>query len=356
MNGLVLSGGGARAAYQIGALKALFQLLPDEEKDFKLIFGSSIGAVNGALIAAGLRKSPEEAIASIEELWRERTFSNSFAGTFSMAFVRSLRVGFLQYLRPGPGPTSTAIFDPSPLSRRIDELLYDFGGASVDSHPTGLASLGVMATEEGFTRKSVLIVNSTLPDSEVNLDGSRFNIHRVNHLSAAHLLASAALPFVLPPVKLDTDEKNIVLVDGGIANNLPVDPAVRFGAKRVILIDTSGKKWWHDFHGRPYYTAESWAIDPTPGSSCALPNDFMEIVSPNSFGKILKNSIGSSTKDFMRALGPIWPVYRFLNNRMGEECALETISYTVLHKPYIAALIDLGFEETKRSYEACKNQ
>ena len=131
MNGLVLSGGGARAAYQVGALKALYESLPENEREFQLIFGSSIGAVNGALVAAGLRKGPNQAIEALEDVWRERTFSNSFAGTLSMAFMRSLRVGFLQYLRPGPGPTSTAIFDPSPLSQRIDELLYEFGGASI---------------------------------------------------------------------------------------------------------------------------------------------------------------------------------------------------------------------------------
>jgi len=353
MNGLVLSGGGARAAYQVGALKALYESLPEAEQDFQLIFGSSIGAVNGALVAAGLRKGSKEAVQALEEVWRERTFSNSFAGTLSMAFMRSIRMGFLQYLKPGAGPTSTAIFDPSPLSQRIDELLYDFGGASVDQHPAGLSAVGVMATEEGASRKSVLIVNSSTPVSDVNLEGSRFGIHTVNHLSASHLLASAALPFVLPPVKLDTEEKNILLVDGGIANNLPVDPAVRFGAKNVVLIDTSGKKWWHDFHNRPYYTAETWAIDPTPGANCLVPSEFMEIVSPSSFGKILKNSIGSTTREFIRALGPVWPVYQFLNKKMGEECALETISYAVLYKPYIAALIELGYDETKRSYADC---
>lgn len=346
MKGLVLSGGGVRAAYQVGVLKALIETSSPEERDFQILFGSSIGAVNTVLYAAGLRKSPEDAIEIMESLWRERTLANSFAGNISMAFLRSIKVAFLQCLQPGPAPTSTSIFNPTPLSQTIDETLFSLGGASIDNHPANLKAIGVTATAEGESRRSVLLANYLNEPTDEMAKGMRFEIHKVNHFSSSHILASAALPFVLPPVKIDIEDTSLELIDGGIANNLPVDPAVRFGAEDVILVDTSGKKWWHDFHERPYDTQETWAIESSIGSSCIRPQKFKEILSPVSFGSVLKDCMGSSTKDLIQALGPMLPVYKVLKTSMGEELALEAVSYTTLYKPYIEKLLDLGYKET----------
>src|SRR5262245_39567198 len=91
--GLVLSGGGARAAYQVGALKALVKFFegPTREK-ITVITGSSIGAINGLCVASCLKTGLGHAVSQLEEMWRIRNFRNTFEGTPSQAFIRAIKM------------------------------------------------------------------------------------------------------------------------------------------------------------------------------------------------------------------------------------------------------------------------
>ncbi|MEZ4753654.1 MAG: patatin-like phospholipase family protein [Bdellovibrionota bacterium] len=92
-----------------------------------------------------------------------------------------------------------------------------------------------MTTKEGIEeRKPLLFLSSHTDFEEDLLKGASFEVYRVDELHAVHGFASAALPSVLPPVEIDTDQGMIRLVDGGISQNVPVDPCVRLGASRVI--------------------------------------------------------------------------------------------------------------------------
>lgn len=368
MIGLVLSGGGARAAYQAGALKALGELLPSRSPqelgpDISVIMGSSLGAINGVILSAGLKTSYQAAVDSLLQLWGDRTFENTFGGSISTTLLRSLKVGFLQYLKPGPRSTATAIFDPSPLRQSMDEVLFSFGGASVDTNSNSpVKTIGVMTTQESdvaalsgskkqsSSREGLLLVNSESKlDAQTSDQGLSYSLHYVNHLSSSHAFASAALPFVMPPVQIDLEDKEVSLVDGGIIDNLPIDPAVRFGASKVIMIDTSGKRWWHDYYGEAYDTAEPWAVCPPHGSYCLRPAFVEAIRSKKSFGKILRDNMGRTTRDYIRTFGPVWPIYQVLNSRVGEEVAFEILSYAVIHQPYLNALIELGYQEARET-------
>lgn len=345
---LVLSGGGTRAAYQVGALKALYEYY-DNHLPYEIIIGSSMGAVNGVILSAALRGGSESAINVLEKVWLERTFENTFGGSLSFTLLRSIRIAFMQYLSPGPNSTSASIFDPTPLRQRIDEILFDFGGASVDEHPMNLRTVGVMTTMDGDTRKGLLIANvDQRAKEQLLMQGAQFDVHEVNHLSSSHAFASAALPAVLPPVELTLDEKKVKLVDGGISDNIPVDAAVRYGANHVTLLDTSGKRWWHDHYERPYDTAEPWEPQAEEGAFCLTPLFLKEICNQAAFGPILKDSLGTSTKDNIRALGPTWPIYKLIEKKMGETVALEIMTYAVIHPPYIKALLDLGYNEARQ--------
>ena len=352
--GLVLSGGGSRGAYQVGALKALAKVLTNERDQIRVIVGSSVGGVNGIILGGCLRLGFSEAVSYLDSIWRERTFRNTFRGSPSRAFVRALQVALVRYSSPGPVATSVAVFDPTPLRDRIDDVLNEITGT--DRGGTYLSdsvhAVGVMATIEGKARRPVVFACSRAAISDEDMRGTSFSISYVERLSAAHALASAALPSVLPPVKLSVADETVKIVDGGISDNFPVDPAVRLGANRIINIDTSGRRWWFDQYKEPHDTRPTWEVPAQDDTFCMMPMGGFEIVNNSGLGSVLKATAGRSTKDFIAALGPVWPIFRILKRKLGEDLAYEVLSYVALHPYYFEALLELGFKETEEKLKA----
>ena len=147
--GLVLSGGGSRAAYQAGALRALLPYLEGKTNPFSVIIGSSIGAINGLLLAACAKEGLAKSVEVVEELWRERTWRNTFGGSPTSSFFRAIKMASVQYFSPGPNATNMAIFDPSPLMKRIDEIIDLYGGLAPHEREPHLKAVAVMTTIEG---------------------------------------------------------------------------------------------------------------------------------------------------------------------------------------------------------------
>lgn len=343
--GLVLSGGGSRSAYQVGALKAIAKYLSENDSKLSIITGSSIGAVNSIVLGGCLSQGLERSIEILESVWRERTYSNTFGGSPTNAFLKAIQVAIFRYSSPGPSQTSLAIFDPTPLQQRIDSILEQYkptNGFLAD----GLKAVAVMATVEGKERKSLLFACSREKIDEQFISGATFNISYVDKLTAAHGLASAALPSVLPPVHLNVESKQVRLVDGGISDNTPVDPALRLGANRIITIDTSGRRWWFDKYKQPYYSRPTWEIPATEQTFCLTPYEYFHILNNSGMGEVLKQTAARSTRDFIIALGATWPIFKILKHKMGEMLAYEVMSYVALHPGYIEALIDVGYRET----------
>lgn len=344
--GFVLSGGGSRAAYQAGALKALAPYIKKSGDPISVIIGSSIGAINGLLLGACLKKGFEDAVDQIDLMWRERNFRNTFSGSPSSAFFRAIKMAFVQYLSPGPNPTTAAIFDPSPLMHRVDQVISDYGGLTPEAREPNLQAVAVMTTIEGPERKPMLFVSSHKRLESNLLEGASFELCYVNDLHAKHGFASAALPSVLPPVELDTEAGKVRLVDGGISQNVPVDPAVRLGAQRVIVVDISGRSWWLDHYGEPHDTRPTWEVPAGLKTYCMRPPDTLVFKCQSALGPLLRDAVKGSTAKFISAVGPIWPAFSLLKKKLGEELAYEVMSYVALDPDYIAALIETGYNET----------
>lgn len=346
--GLVLSGGGVRAAFQAGALRALIPYLQNQGSPFSVIVGSSIGAINGLLLAAGLSGGLRFAVDELLDLWTERSFKNTFAGSPSRSFLKAIKVAIVQYISPGPNPTDESIFDPSPLMKRIDESIERLGGLKPEERDPNILALGVMTTLEGAERKPLLFLSTHKPVEEESLVGATFDIIYREQLSAKHGFASAALPSVLPPVELDTEHGSVKLVDGGISQNIPVDPAVRLGAHKIIAIDISGRHWWHERYGHAHDRRPDWEVAAKNDTFCLRPPELFMIRQEGSLGKILKEALGNSRTDRIRILGPVWPIFKLLETKLGSEVAYETMSYVALSKEYILGLIEAGFNHTKK--------
>jgi predicted acylesterase/phospholipase RssA len=169
----------------------------------------------------------------------------------------------------------------------------------------------------------------------------------MDRLHAKHGLASAALPSVLPPVELNLETHTVKLVDGGICDNIPVDPAARLGARDILIFDASGRKWWCDVYNEPYYSKSSWEVLSKTSTFCHCPPRLTEFRNTIGLGTILKETVGKSTKSFIQALGPTWPIFRLLKHSMGETLAYEVMSYAALHHDYIDALLEQGYNDAK---------
>jgi NTE family protein len=344
---LVLSGGGTRAAYQAGALKAVIPHLKEKELTLNIIVGSSIGAVNGLVVGAALNSSLDDAAKTLEDLWGERNFSNTFRGHPTASFFRAITVAISQWMSPGPKPTNRALFDPAPLRDRLDGVIRDYGGLHPLRRSSALESIAVMTTLEGDDRKPLLLLSRGQAPSEESLTGATFSILRIDELSASHGLASAALPSILPPVEIELETQKFNLVDGGICQNVPVDPATRLGGDNVIVVDVSGRDWWLDRSGKPHYSRPSWEVLAETETFCPTPLALFSSRCQEPLGPVLKHAVGSSTKAFMRAVGPVWPLYSLLRNKMGEDIAYEVMTYVALDPDYLQGIIEQGFKETQ---------
>jgi predicted acylesterase/phospholipase RssA len=345
--GLVLSGGGSRAAYQVGALRALEPLLQKSKHPISVVVGSSIGAVNGLVFSACLKSGLTQTVDQLTEMWRERTFRNTFRGSPSQAFFRAIRMAARQYAAPGPSATSSAVFDPSPLMERVDQVIRDHGGLAPEDRAPTLTAVAVMTTQEGSERKPLLFLSSHKTIETELMTGASFDVCHVKGLSAKHGFASAALPSVLPPVELDTDIGKVKLVDGGISQNIPVDPAVRLGARRVLVIDISGRNYWLDRYNESHDTRPTWEVPAGLETFCLRPPDTFVVRCQQPLGPLLKQCVGSSRSKFISAVGPIWPLFTLLRNKLGEEVAYEAMSYVALDADYNAALIERGYNEAR---------
>lgn len=344
--GIVLSGGGVRAAYQVGALKAINQVLGKDLQKTSIILGSSIGAVNGLVLGAALKSGTADAIGILEDLWRERTFTNTFSGSRARAFLRAIRIAAQQYIAPGPHGSNLSVLDPEPLKNRLDGIIQNFGGLLPHNRAPNLKAIGVMTTMEGAERKPLLFLSSHHRLNAEELTGASFDTCYVDELTAKHGFASAALPSILPPVEIDTEKGKVRLVDGGISQNIPVDPAVRLGAHRIVIIDISGRSWWFDRYGEPHDTRPSWEVPAGSDTYCLRPPQTLTLRNQTALGPYLKQAIGGSRKRFTDACGALWPLFTLVKAKLGEDLAYEVMSYVALDPEYLNALLEVGYHET----------
>ncbi len=181
----VLSGGGAFGSVQAGMLRALEQhdVRPD------LVVGTSVGSLNGALLAL----EPDTAADRLADIWRRMSRRHVF-GHGRLAVVRNLA-----------RHRTLSRFDA--LERLIDDLLpvERFDGLAV---PLAAVATDAVTGEPELLREGLI---------------------------KPALLASSAIPRVFPPVTLDGRS----YIDGGFSANLPIRQAIAFGARSVVALDAS---------------------------------------------------------------------------------------------------------------------
>ncbi|GGP19537.1 patatin-like phospholipase family protein [Silvimonas iriomotensis] len=225
---LILSGGGARAAYQVGVLLAVARIWRHGEANpFPIICGASAGAIN----AAGLASRASDFQSSVRHLARswlllspERVYRASVPALLKSAghWVISVLAGGLGERNP------KSLLDNAPLRDLLSELV-DFEGIGRAVDDGSLLALSITAS--GYTSgQSVSFYQGapTLPDTWQR--ASRIGLRA--EISVDHLMASSAIPLVFPAARINRE----YFGDGSVRQIAPLSPAIHLGASKLLVI------------------------------------------------------------------------------------------------------------------------
>jgi NTE family protein len=230
VTGLILSGGGARAAYQVGVLAAIADLLPDAAHNpFPVIVGTSAGAINAVGLACGALHFTE-AVRRLTAVWQgfhtHQVYRSDWPGVLRQAsrFIGHSLLGLGSEI-------PVALLDSSPLAELLRREL-DFTGIAAAVRQRQLRAVAVTA----FGYESGQAV--TFYQGRATID-PWFRHRRVGvptRLGLEHLLASASIPLIFPPVKINRE----YFGDGAVRQPAPISPALHLGATRVLVVGVSG--------------------------------------------------------------------------------------------------------------------
>jgi NTE family protein len=224
---IILSGGGARGAYEVGVLWYIFDELSRIRKippKVDIICGTSVGAINGCYLTAHL-SDPVLGLRRLVHLWSELELTRVLG--FGMRQVVSL-----PKLLMGGGNDGTGIFDLKPMA---DIVMREISWRAVSRslRRSRLRALTVSTTEVSTGRTVVFM--QTSPDTTIPATAPPRTLFRADHIGPQHALASAAIPLLFPPVRIDDE----LYLDGGLRQNTPIAPSIRLGATHVLAIGSS---------------------------------------------------------------------------------------------------------------------
>ena len=240
--GLVMTGGGARGAYQAGVLKRIGEIkwVQTHGNPFPIIGGVSAGAINGSGLAVG---SDDFALATkvVAQLWSDLTPSDVFHCDFlsqtrnSLTWILDLSFGGIL-----GGGNARSLLDATPLRNFLNTHLRC--ERIQDNIRRGhLYALAISATNYN-SGKSYLFIQGMKGHPMWNR--SR-RVTLATKITVDHVCASAAIPLVFQPVRLKTARGSAFFGDGCVRLFQPLSPVIRLGAKRVLAIGVRCEKLEH---------------------------------------------------------------------------------------------------------------
>lgn len=277
--GLLLTGGGARAAYQVGVLEAIADLRQacgagDEPNPFPIITGTSAGAINAAALACGADNF-DRAVRRIARVWRDFHAQQVYRAD-SLSVLRSgarwlslLSLGWAlaRWRRMRP----RSLLDNSPLEKLLVRLvpLVRLPRLLKKGHLTALA----VTASSYSSGEHVTFFETNAPLQPWVRSQRKAARDRITH---EHLLASSAIPFVFPAKPISMGDHMEYFGDGSMRQSAPIAPAIHLGAERILVVGA----------GRMHEPKGDASADPTPTypslaqiAGHALSNIFLDALS-----------------------------------------------------------------------------
>lgn len=374
---LVLTGGGARAAYQVGVLKAVRELLPKSTSNpFPILVGTSAGAVNAAVLATHARNFAV-AVEGLLEVWQnlhvDQVYRADPAGIAASVWrwLGMLMFGWLTHRAP------RSLLDNSPLRRLLERHVNLMRLDDAIEHQA-LRALSI--TCSGYNSgESISFFQGRAglePWRRAQRIGAQVKIE------IDHLLASSAIPFVFPAVKVHRE----YFGDGSMRQLAPISPAIHLGADKILVIGAGRMAPEEGFPAeaawRPAESVGYPSLAQIAGhtlSSIFLDSLSMDLERMNRINQTVamipeatRQQNGSTLRsidvlvispsqrlDHLAALHSNalpWPVRTMLRGLGAmNPSGGALVSYLLFEPPYTRALIDLGYGDTIARSDEVRN-
>jgi NTE family protein len=224
---LILSGGGARGAYEVGVLWYIFDELArirGAPPRVDILSGTSVGAINACYLAAHLG-DPVLGVRRLVDVWTELQLTRVLGFGFR-------QVATLPRLLMGGTANGTGLFDVRPMADLVQKEI-SWRAVTRCLRRRQLRALSVSCTEVSTGRTVVFM--QTSPDAVIPSTAPPRTLFRADRIGPPHALASAAIPILFPPVRIDRE----LYLDGGLRQNTPIAPALRLGATHIFAVGGS---------------------------------------------------------------------------------------------------------------------
>ncbi|MGZ8317195.1 MAG: patatin-like phospholipase family protein [Telluria sp.] len=237
--GLILTGGGARAAYQVGVLEAIARILweagwPPARSPFDIICGTSAGAMNATALACRADNFGE-GVQKLLDVWENIAVEQVYRAD-SLGVLRSgarwlslLSFGWL--LRKWRAAPPASLLDNTPLVGLLHRML-DLPRLDAALSEGLLHALAVTASS--YTAGNHITFYQSAAEIAPWVRMQRIALH--DQIGVEHLLASSAIPFIFPAVPLYMGGRREYCGDGTMRQLAPISPAIHLGATRVLVV------------------------------------------------------------------------------------------------------------------------
>ena len=369
---LILSGGGARAAYQVGVLQALAEILPDDAPyPFPIICGTSAGAINATALASH-PGTFRESVSSLAQMWQALTPEQIFLHRWNDLVKGVATIGFSLFNEGVGRARPLSMLDNSPLWHLLGSQIRL---ENIDARIASGKILAVSISATGYTSGQSVSFFQGHPDL---LGWNRYRRSGVpTQLRLEHLMASSAIPTIFPAVRINRE----YFGDGALRQLAPISPALHLGADSLFVIGVSGNRKSRDWGKRaPVRHSPSMAqivghlfnsafIDGMEADLEHLErlNELVSLIPPkdreaaNLHLRIVNNKVISPSRALDsiagRSIRYLPKSLRYFLRTIGATAkggGATAASYLMFTNEFISALMELGYQDTMWEVDSVK--